>query len=259
VSYDTSIATRLRNAGLRVIETDGWQTRGSSSFTPHGSVNHHTAGPASGNIPSLDTLINGRPDLSGPLCNVAQARNNDIYVIAAGRANHAGEGGWHGLSGNSSVWGLEVENVGTNAEPWRPDQIDTMARVHAALVRGVTDANSVCQHFEWTSRKVDAHDLNGNDFRQKVADHLAGGPPPITDNGVSMLLYLKNPNRPSETWVFDGTYKRYVKSQEEIDIVKFTASLQGVQGVAEGSMGATDISVDAWASIPVAPGTDWNP
>ena len=176
---DNDIANRLRSAGLRVVEVDGWQNRGSSDFNPRGSVNHHTAGPPTGNIPSLNTLIYGRSDLPGPLCNVAQARNNDIYVIASGRANHAGSGGWKGLSGNSSVYGLEIEHTGTSSEPWTEERVDTAARVHAALLRGKADASMCCQHKEWApSRKIDAYSANGNTFRNRVAHHLAGTTPP---------------------------------------------------------------------------------
>jgi hypothetical protein len=185
---DTGIAQRLRDMGLRVIEVDGWQNRGSSSFTPRGSVDHHTAGPATGNAPSLNTCIYGRPDLAGPLCNVLQARDNAMYVIAAGRANHAGSGGWNGLSGNSSVYGIERENVGTSAEPWRPDQTEAAAKAHAALIRGKASAEMVCRHQEWTSRKIDTHDINGNDFRAKVAFYLGGGSPTVGDSEMFCLV-----------------------------------------------------------------------
>jgi hypothetical protein len=112
---DTGIASRLRDAGLRVVEVDDWQARGSSDFGPKGSVAHHTAGSSSGATPSLNTCINGRPDLAGPLCNVFQSREPDgrdiAYVVAAGKANHAGEGSWNGLTGNASVYGLETEHI----------------------------------------------------------------------------------------------------------------------------------------------------
>jgi len=178
---DTDIAQRLRNAGLAVIEVDGWANRGSSSFNPRGSVDHHTAGPPTGNAPSLNTCIHGRSDLPGPLCNVFMARDSTAYVVAAGTANHAGSGGWHGLSGNSSVYGIERENVGTTAEPWTPAQTDAAARAHAALIRGRADASMVCRHAEWTSRKIDTHTLTGDELRRRVADHLAGGPAPAPD------------------------------------------------------------------------------
>lgn len=187
---DLGLADRLRAQGLVVVEVDGWQTRGSATFNPRGSVNHHTAGPARGNSPSLGICINGRAGLAGPLCNVFQARDNTIYVVAAGRANHAGTGGWRGLTGNSSVYGLEVENVGTGAEPWRQDQIDTMVLVHRAF--GV-DPELVCQHKEWTSRKIDAAGIDGNDFRARIKGALPGGPavppptPPVTESGERTL------------------------------------------------------------------------
>src|SRR5690606_41782567 len=130
------------------------------SADPRGSAHHHTAGPASGNAPSVAISAYGRSDLPGALCNVLQGRADTAYVIAAGRANHAGRGGWRGLSGNSSVYGLEVEHTGyatgPRAEPWRPDQHDTAARILAAPIEGRADASMVCEHQEWTSRKVDA-------------------------------------------------------------------------------------------------------
>jgi hypothetical protein len=172
VTWDPGIAARLRAAGLRVVEVAGWQTRGSATFTPRGSVNHHTAGGANGTAPSLNTCIYGRPDLPGPLCNVMQSREPDgrdiAYVIAAGRANHAGTGGWRGLSGNSSVYGLEIEHTGTAPLPEARQRI--AARIHAAMFTG--DPAMVCQHREWTSRKIDAaQNVDGNRFRQWVAEY----------------------------------------------------------------------------------------
>jgi hypothetical protein len=201
---DTGLAQRLRNAGLRVVECSGWTSRGSSSFSPGGSVNHHTAGSPNGATPSLNTCINGRPDLAGPLCSVMQSREpdgNDIaYVIAAGRANHAGEGGWHGLSGNSSVYGLEIEHTGTSALP--QGRIDIAARIQAAMFGG--DVGNVCQHYEWTSRKIDAAtNVNGSTFRNLVSQARAGDlgpkpPPPPPPEDDDMLMYVA----PSQATMF---------------------------------------------------------
>ncbi len=188
MSRDTGIAARLRAYGLNVVEINGWQTRGSSSFNPQGSVDHHTAGSSNGNAPSLGVCINGRAGLSGPLCNVLIGRDNTCYVIAAGRANHAGRGSWRGLSGNSSVYGVERENTGyatgPRAEPWRVDQHWVAACVHAALLDG-KNLDNLCQHKEWTSRKIDVHSVNGDDMRTltkamyvKHVERLQGGPKP---------------------------------------------------------------------------------
>lgn len=208
---DTGIADRLRAAALPVVEIDGWQTRSAGSFDPRGSVDHHTAGPPTGNAPSLNTCIHGRPDLPGPLCNVLMGRDNTCYVIAAGRANHAGSGGWHGLAGNSSVYGLERENVGTAAEPWRPDQTDAAARCHAALIRGRAAAGAVCRHAEWApSRKVDTHSLTGADLRARV-DHYLESPHPLPDLRRHAMFCLiqpehapGNPGQPAGVYRFDG-------------------------------------------------------
>lgn len=175
---DLGIADRLRKRGLNVVEVAGWQSRGSDSFNPRGSVDHHTAGPKLGNSPSLGICIRGRSDLPGPLCNVFIARDNTCYVVASGKANHAGTGSWHGLSGNSSVFGIERENIGTPQEPWRPDQTLVAAAAHAALIEGRADASQVCRHAEWTSRKVDTHTLKGEDLRHLVNLILASTPQP---------------------------------------------------------------------------------
>lgn len=175
--HDTGIADRLRAAGITVVEVPGWRTRGSSTFTPRGLVDHHTAGPRNGNAPSLGICTNGRSDLPGPLCHVLVGRDNTCYVVAAGRANHAGTGGWKGLSGNSSVYGVERENVGTITEPWRPDQTETACRVAAALIRGRAGADMVCAHREWSpGRKPDAHSISYPAFRDRVRQLLADGP-----------------------------------------------------------------------------------
>lgn len=175
---DTDIATKLRAFGLRVIETEGWRTRGSNVFSPRGSVNHHTACGPRGVAPSLGVVINGRSDLSGPLCNVLQSREpdgNDIfYVIAAGRANHAGTGGWRELSGNSSVYGLEIEHTGIDPLPESRQRL--AARCHAALGRGLFDERYVCQHFEWATppgRKTDAAThVDPGQFRATVGSFI---------------------------------------------------------------------------------------
>jgi hypothetical protein len=208
--HDTGIATRLRAAGLTVVEVAGWQTRGTAGFDPRGSVDHHTAGPRSGNAPSLATCTYGRPDLPGPLCHVLVGRDNTCYVIAAGRANHAGSGGWRGLSGNSSVYGVERENVGTTAEPWRPDQTSTAATVHAALIRGRATHEMVCGHKEWTSRKVDPHTVDMHAFRAMVAQRLGStpAPTPVPPTGGKRMQVLITTDGTSVQWVTDGITRR---------------------------------------------------
>ena len=141
---------------------------------------HHTASGMGRNLPSLNVVVNGRPDLPGPLCHVLTGRDNCNVVIAAGRANHAGKGSWNGSSvGNSAYFGIEVENVGTAAEPWRPDQLQNVAEVTAALI-GYNAAlvADCCMHKEWApSRKIDMHTVSGNEMRARVMQLCHGTPP----------------------------------------------------------------------------------
>lgn len=177
---DLGLANRLRVAGLPVREVEGWRSRGDAVFNGKGAVKHHTAGSAVGDTPSLGICINGRSDLRGPLCNDYVGRDGIIRVVASGRANHAGSGGFNGLVGNSSVWGTEVEHTGRKLLP--EETVHLLARLTAAEIEGSATEEFVCQHHEWsTAGKIDiATNFHGPDdgfptkgqFRRLVADQL---------------------------------------------------------------------------------------
>lgn len=179
MGWDTGLADRIRAKGVRVVEVDGWKTRGSTTYEPLLALWHHTAGAAGGAVPSLATCIYGRPGLPGPLCQTMQSREpdgNDVaYVIAAGRANHSGVGIWRGISGNSKAFGLEVEHTGTSVQPERRHEIT--ARILAAgLEGGSRDARNCCRHAEYATppgRKIDfavaAFPWNAEGMRDRVA------------------------------------------------------------------------------------------
>jgi hypothetical protein len=185
---DTGIADRLRQAGLIVEEQPGWQTRGKSDgFTPRGVMWHHTAAPLGKDAPSLNIVTNGRSDLPGPLCHVLITRSNICIVIAAGKANHAGTGSWLGVAdrGNSTMFGIEVENTGYAAsEPWRTDQLFVIAKATAALIgNDISTIPKCCMHKEYTRRKIDMHSVSGEDMRILTGEICKQfnnpGPPPV--------------------------------------------------------------------------------
>lgn len=130
----------LRDAGLEVLEHPGWQTRGHGDMgAVQGVLCHHTCGPLHGDLPDIDVLVNGRPDLGGPLCNLGLGRSGKVYMIAAGKGWHAGAGSWQGISdGNSHFIGIEAENTGETsgprAEAWPDVQMQAYMRVCAAIV-----------------------------------------------------------------------------------------------------------------------------
>lgn len=166
----TDMADALRSAGLDVVEHPGWKTRGRSEMRAvRGIMLHHTAGPAAGDLPSLNTVINGRPDVPGPLAQLMLARSGAWHVIAAGRCNHAGQGDWPGLTGGYDIVGIEGESTGTG---------DWTSAQHAAWLVGVralarhyqVPSTRVIGHREWAPRrKIDPVGINMAEIRNYVA------------------------------------------------------------------------------------------
>ncbi len=175
----------LRGAGLKVSLVPGWETRGHDTLGRIlGVICHYTATPdASRNMPTLDLLIRGREDLPGPLCQLGLGRDGTFYVVASGRANHAGRGEWNGITtGNTNFIGIEAENSGRSNDPWPAVQVDAYHRGVAAILREVgRTAASCCGHREYalpSGRKSDVN-LEMDQFRQRVATILTGVEPPV--------------------------------------------------------------------------------
>jgi hypothetical protein len=132
--YLTDLAGVARKTSLEVIEVPGWETRGRGRMRDiRAVVCHHTATlNRTADMPSLDTLINGRPDLRGPLSHFGLSRSGKVYVIAAGRCNHAGavrNPSW----GNSHSIGIEAEATGTDTI-WPEVQVAAYAQLCRVLI-----------------------------------------------------------------------------------------------------------------------------
>ncbi|HZI17146.1 MAG TPA: N-acetylmuramoyl-L-alanine amidase [Pyrinomonadaceae bacterium] len=175
----------LKIAGLKVSEVPGWRDRGRGDVGRiFGVMCHHTAGPKSGNMPSLNVLVNGRAGLPGPLSQLGLGRDGTYYIIAAGRANHAGRGEWRGLrNGNSNFIGIEAENTGRPDDPWPNIQIDAYHRGVAAILKRVGQSSDFCTgHKEYAlpkGRKPDPSFFNMDEFRASIAAIMSGaGPEP---------------------------------------------------------------------------------
>jgi hypothetical protein len=168
----------LRSRGVAVVEEAGWQGKGKTPFAPVGVMVHHTAWPTQEDHPSLSLVIQGRPDVPPPLCNILLARSGTAHLIAARRANHSGAGSRlvldevrRGVSavadakdrgledtttGNTWFYGIEVENSGLQGDTYPQVQIDALVRICTAMFQshGWTAAR-VVHHREWTKRKPD--------------------------------------------------------------------------------------------------------
>jgi hypothetical protein len=166
----------LQRAGLRVYVASGWEKRGANGpilwFNPQGVIWHHAAtSPLLSTAALLKLLIDGRADLPGPLANLALERDGTFYVLASGRANHAGKGSWLGLDSNYEVMGIEPANDG-RGEPWPQVQLDAYRRGTRALIDqlGVSVA-WVAGHKEWApTRKIDPYGLSMHVQRTLIAE-----------------------------------------------------------------------------------------
>ena len=189
----------LKQAGLKVAEVDGWQNRGRSDVGRiFGVICHHTVGRATGNMPTLDNLIHGDANLRGPKAQLGLGRDGTFFVIAAGRANHAGVGQFvfteNGttrkiVNGNSNLIGIEGENTGLNTDmPWPAVQLDAFQRGVAAILKHIGRGPEFCiGHKEWArGRKIDPL-FDMDNFRSVVGTIIGGTAPtpvliPVADN-----------------------------------------------------------------------------
>ena len=164
----------LLKAGLKVAPVDGWQYRGQGDMgAVYGILCHHTAGARTLNMPSLNTVVQGRPDLPGPLAHLGLGRDGTFYVIAAGHCNHAGAGSWKGVSeGNTHFLGIEAENTGLADDPWPQIQLQAYRFGVAAILRYLGRDVSWCAgHKEYAlpqGRKTDP-DFDMAEFRASLA------------------------------------------------------------------------------------------
>ena len=155
VRFTHELAAEWRRLGAEVAFEPGWETRGVSSTANYeGAIVHHTGIGTSEARPfaGRNVLINGRPDLKGPLCNSAgpwcPPDRPRIHVIAAYPANHAGASGGRSMgplpvtgSFNTRVWGHEVDYGGN--VPMSPGQY------RAALIAGRGVANVLGRSVEY--------------------------------------------------------------------------------------------------------------
>lgn len=189
------LADALRAEGLRVVEVDGWKSRGEDKLVSllHGVMFHHTATPVGvDDSAPLRVVTYGREGLVGPIANVMVGRDGTAYVIASGRANHAGEGGpWRtvpastGNVANSMLFGLEVVNNGIG-ERWTETVLDAVDRVFAAVLKKIGKDETWCLgHKEWAPhRKIDPS-LDMAAYRTRLKAYLEGE---VADERFTLFL-----------------------------------------------------------------------
>ncbi|MGY4543249.1 LysM repeat protein [Arthrobacter sp. UYNi723] len=192
----SNLANVLRDAGLTVVEVDGWQNRGylgRDLAEIRGIVWHHTVASrnslATMDAPSLNICTYGRADVAGPLCQIVFGRSGTVYLTAAGLSNHAGAGSAAGVPvdmGNYYLIGIEMESSGVAPWDWTEDQIRIAPHLGAALERAYLShlpegARLQISHKEYSSEgKIDPAgwpgDMDG--LRASINAVLTGGEAP---------------------------------------------------------------------------------
>ncbi|WP_306365430.1 N-acetylmuramoyl-L-alanine amidase [Nocardia sp. CC227C] len=183
------LADVLRAEGLKVIEHDGWRQRGHGDFRDiRGVLCHHTGG---GSSNDWQVVLNGRPDLKGPLAQLVLERDGTYRIIAVGVCWHAGRGSWPGWPTNNAnyhVIGIEAVSRGDGTD-WTPEQLDAYKRGCAAILRRIGRTSTDCVgHREYSSEgKIDPAGIDMNAFRRDVQTLIDGKPTPPQGGTMSWL------------------------------------------------------------------------
>jgi hypothetical protein len=228
------LADVLRGAGLEVVETAGWQTRGRDfAADPLGIMAHHTASPIASTLATnLHVVTNGNSVAPGPIAQAMLWRDGVWYIIAAGRANHAGKGSLPWLpgadTGNQHLLSVEAVNNGVG-ELWAPAMVISYEIGTAAILRRLGHgAERATTHAEYApSRKIDPAGPTGgriatlpgratwdpNAWRAAVGKWLTPAPPveipdppaPPTEEADDMpVLHLITPTLGEWLWTPGG-------------------------------------------------------
>jgi len=160
----------LASAGLTFTEVPfsysdptgaaSWRERGrpasTGSFDVEGVLCHHTASPAGTTAATdISVILAGNGSAPGPISQLFCSRDAQLFLIAAGRANHGGSGVRPGVDDdctdqNAVSIGIEVGNNGVG-ERWSDELCVLYARTVAAL----------CEYYGWETGAVYLHATTG--------------------------------------------------------------------------------------------------
>jgi len=184
----TWLADDLRKAGVKVVEVNGWKTRGSETFNPVGVTWHATAGSRKATAQGeVNVILNGSNTAPPPIAQIMLWRDGTAYICAAGRCNH-NKVGWAGPNkglGNTSLLGIEMANS-NDGEPWPDVQLEAARKITAAIFKrfGTDPRKRLAAHFEHqpykgrpageTSTKSDPYGVNMTAARAAVYAIMTG-------------------------------------------------------------------------------------
>lgn len=247
------INARLRAAGITVHEYPGCWTRGNGQSPAYeGGLVHHTAGSFGSALRGTGMgrlLTEGRPDLSGPLCNWAGNEDGSLTFIAAFPANHAGASGGRSMGPlpvtrlfNPRVFGLEIVypgDVPMRTAQWRAAH--AWARI-VTDVCGYSNIERARAHAEtsitgkWDPGYASGKTIDMAAFRHAAATSLATSPAKQEDDMPSLKELLDTKLGADGNTAFDawkdkpGTWGHWFRGQRQL--VAGTRQLVSAQNAA---------------------------
>jgi hypothetical protein len=252
----TQLADIARTTGYPVVEVDGWTTRGHGPMAAVRTiVCHHTAGAATGNMPSLDVITNGRPGLDGPLANLGLARDGTVYVVAAGLAYHAGD---VRDPDYANAYSIGIEGEATGVAPWPVVQLDAYAQLCAALATvyslkpaRVLGHKEVCYpvgrksdpNFDMAAFRITVtHAME--EFSMPTPEEIAHA---VWAHPVGSTLEADGQTRTTQAMASQRNYKRLaaLASRPTVDIGELAAALVAALNALPPPVGGSTLTPDA--------------
>lgn len=208
MNLPSNLPTLLRAAGLTVVEIDGWQTRArpasTGGFAPVGVLNHHTGaldrdGDLADDLAYAKWLATtGRDDLPPPVVQLTLSHEGTVYILAAGRSNHAGiakpSGSVAGGDGNTLYVGIEWMLSGTQFIPITMYKAGVTLNAVLLHILGSSERAVSCHYQTSVTGKWDIGDPEGIEFnghRVLDVDELRANVYART-----LVLYPKDPSMP---------------------------------------------------------------
>lgn len=184
----TWLADVLRDAGLKVVELPGWETRGGELVDVDQLVWHHDGSPP-GASPAVPKYMAGQIDQGKAGAQVWVGLDGTWHLVAAGKAFHTGEVR-QGKHGNSRSLGFETDH--TTGETWSGVKLLASLRQGTAAILRHIGADERAIEFHKTicsppGRKSDPDGLELATERAAVAALLGGDETLTADEREAVL------------------------------------------------------------------------
>lgn len=237
------VAADLRAAGVPVQFVDGWETRGREDFDPRGIICHDTGGSAtSTDSGEISTLLRGSTSAPAPIAQIFLSRTTGVWIVAAGRCNHALTGRAGPLKGLGNTNLLGIEAAANPGRAWPAQQYLWYVLLVAALCRrrGWSAVWNVAAHREHQpGEKIDPQGIDMGLFRAGVQEAIGGGVTVTSTGGDFDMIKVVAVARADQVH-----YLGLIAGGRPVPIAT-NADLERWRALARAALQPTDLSIPA--------------